>query len=84
MPRRDGEVESAPCPVPAQNLMTLDEFLAWEREQPERYEFADGVVVVMMTGGSLDHSTIASNPGGPRLERNFAVPRASRFGGMQR
>lgn len=40
--------------------MTLDEFLAWERKQPERYEFADGVVI-MMTGGSLDHSTIASN-----------------------
>jgi Uma2 family endonuclease len=47
-------------PGAAQNLMTLDEFLAWERERPERYEFADGVVV-MMTGGSLDHSTIASN-----------------------
>jgi hypothetical protein len=27
-------------PVAARNLMTLDEFLAWEREQPERYEFA--------------------------------------------
>ncbi len=39
--------------------MSLDEFLAWEREQPERYEF-DGLVVRMMTGGSLDHSTIAS------------------------
>jgi Uma2 family endonuclease len=44
----------------AQTLMSLDEFLAWEREQPERYEF-DGLVVRMMTGGSLDHSTIASN-----------------------
>ena len=44
----------------AERLMTLDEFLAWERAQPERYEFADGVVT-MMTGGSLDHSTIASN-----------------------
>lgn len=40
--------------------MTLDEFLAWEREQPERHEFADGVIK-MMAGGSLDHSTIASN-----------------------
>ena len=29
--------------------MTLDEFLAWERDQPERYEFAHGVVT-MMTG----------------------------------
>lgn len=44
----------------AKNLMSLDEFLAWERDQPEAYEFADGVVT-MMTGGSLDHSTIASN-----------------------
>jgi Uma2 family endonuclease len=40
--------------------MSLDEFLAWEREQPERYEYAGGVIT-MMTGGSLDHSTIASN-----------------------
>jgi len=47
-------------PSAAEQLMTLDEFLAWEREQPERHEFADGVIR-MMTGGSLDHSTIASN-----------------------
>jgi Uma2 family endonuclease len=47
-------------PGAAQNLMTLDEFLAWEREQPERSEFADGVVV-MMTGGSLAHVMIATN-----------------------
>jgi Uma2 family endonuclease len=40
--------------------MSLDEFLAWEREQPERHEF-DGMVITMMTGGSLDHSTIDSN-----------------------
>ncbi len=40
--------------------MSLDEFLAWEHEQPERYEYAGGVAT-MMTGGSLDHSTIASN-----------------------
>lgn len=40
--------------------MSLDEFLTWEREQPERYEFADGVVV-MMTGGSLAHVMIATN-----------------------
>src|SRR5438270_6444718 len=47
-------------PSAAEKLMSLDEFLAWEREQPERYEF-DGVVAKLMTGGSLDHSTIASN-----------------------
>ncbi len=44
----------------ADNLMSLEEFLAWERQQPGRYEYA-GRVVKMMTGGSLDHSTIASN-----------------------
>jgi Uma2 family endonuclease len=44
----------------AEKLMSLDEFLVWERDQPERYEYSGGVVT-MMTGGSLDHSTIASN-----------------------
>jgi Uma2 family endonuclease len=44
----------------AEKLMSLDEFLAWERDQPERYEYSGGAVT-MMTGGSLDHSTIASN-----------------------
>src|SRR5438128_5123958 len=44
----------------AEKLMSLEEFLAWEREQPERHEYA-GEVITMMTGGSLDHSTIASN-----------------------
>ena len=44
----------------AQKLMSLDEFLAWEREQPERYEFADGAVT-MMTGGSAAHATITMN-----------------------
>src|ERR1700738_4987092 len=44
----------------AKNLMSLAEFLAWERDQPERYEYGGGVVT-MMTGGALDTSTIASN-----------------------
>ena len=47
-------------PSAAEKLMSLDEFLAWERGQPERYEF-DGMVAKLVTGGSLDHSTIASN-----------------------
>jgi Uma2 family endonuclease len=47
-------------PNAVEKLMSLDEFLAWEREQPERYEF-DGLAAHMTTGGSLDHSTIASN-----------------------
>jgi Uma2 family endonuclease len=44
----------------AEQLMSLDEFLAWERDQSERYEYAGGVIT-MITGGSLDHWTIASN-----------------------
>ncbi len=47
-------------PSAAQKLMTIDEFLAWERDQPERYEFAHGVVT-MMTGGSAAHVMIAMN-----------------------
>ena len=47
-------------PNTAEKLMSLDEFLAWEREQPERYEYAGGVVT-MMTGGSAGHVTIALN-----------------------
>src|SRR5271155_383839 len=40
--------------------MTLDEFLAWERRQELRYEF-DGFEPVAMTGGTLDHSAIATD-----------------------
>ncbi len=40
--------------------MTLDEFLAWERRQELRYEF-DGVRPVAMTGGTVEHSEIATN-----------------------
>ena len=54
-------------PSEAEKLMSLDEFLAWEREQPERHEF-DGFVITAMAGGSLDHSTIASN-----LDRTLAA-----------
>jgi Uma2 family endonuclease len=39
---------------------TVDEFLAWEREQEERYEYVDGVIR-MMVGGTLDHNTIIGN-----------------------
>jgi Uma2 family endonuclease len=38
----------------------MDEFLAWEREQAERYEFVDGVVR-MMTGGSNAHAAVKGN-----------------------
>jgi len=39
---------------------TLDEFLAWENEQDERYEFLDGLVR-MMTGGTEDHDRLSVN-----------------------
>lgn len=47
-------------PNTGEKLMTLDEFLAWEREQPERYEYARGVIT-MMTGASLAHATNTMN-----------------------
>ena len=40
--------------------MKLEEFLAWERRQELRYEF-DGVQPVAMTGGTVEHSVIATN-----------------------
>jgi Uma2 family endonuclease len=40
--------------------MQLEEFLAGEREQPERYEYSGGVIT-MMTGASLAHVTITMN-----------------------
>lgn len=40
--------------------MTLDEFLAWERRQELRYEF-DGIRPIAMTGGTVEHSVIATN-----------------------
>ncbi|HEY4173904.1 MAG TPA: Uma2 family endonuclease [Rhodopila sp.] len=40
--------------------MTMDEFLAWERRQELRYEF-DGFAPAAMTGGTLNHSAIATN-----------------------
>jgi Uma2 family endonuclease len=39
---------------------TLEEFLAWEHEQPERYERVSGVIR-MMTGGTIDHNRITLN-----------------------
>lgn len=41
------------------NPITLEEFLAWERAQPERYEF-DGIQPVAMTGGSLRHARVGT------------------------
>jgi Uma2 family endonuclease len=39
---------------------TVEEFLAFEAEEAERYEFVDGIVR-MMTGGSAAHSRIKTN-----------------------
>jgi Uma2 family endonuclease len=39
---------------------TVDDFLAFEAEESERYEFVDGIVR-MMTGGSAAHSKIKGN-----------------------
>ncbi len=47
-------------PSAAEKLMSLDEFLAWEREQPERHEF-DGFTIIAMTGASMAHVKITMN-----------------------
>ena len=39
---------------------TVDDFLEWEAQQPERYEFIDGMVF-MMVGGSAAHTIIKGN-----------------------
>jgi Uma2 family endonuclease len=39
---------------------TPDEYLAWEEQQEFRHEYVDGEVYAM-TGGTLNHSEIASN-----------------------
>ena len=39
---------------------TLEDFLAWEREQPQRHERVSGVIRTM-TGGTIDHNRIALN-----------------------
>src|SRR5260370_1096726 len=40
--------------------MSLDEFLAWERRQSERFEFVDGVAT-MRVGQTLGHGIIIIN-----------------------
>src|SRR5713226_4995533 len=47
-------------PSTAEKLMSLDEFLVWEREQPDRHEF-DGFTVIAMTGASMAHVKITVN-----------------------
>lgn len=54
------------------NPWTVEEFLDWERQQPEKYEYIDGIIR-MMVGGTSDHATIAGNV--------FATLRAALRGG---
>ena len=46
--------------VALRRTMTLEDFLAWEAKQPERYEF-DGFQPVAMNGGTVAHATIGTN-----------------------
>ena len=39
---------------------TVEDFLEWEAQQPERYEFIDGRILGMV-GGSAAHATIKGN-----------------------
>ena len=54
-------------------LWTVEDFLAFEAQEPERYEFVDGVVR-MMTGGSVAHSIIKSNMAHRSTPRWARVP----------
>ncbi len=54
-----------------QSTMTVEEFLAWENQQDQKYEF-DGFAPVAMTGGTAGHS---------RLLRNLAISVGGRLRG---
>ena len=45
---------------PQPQLMTPDEYLEWEEQQPIKYDYINGEVVAM-TGGTLPHNSIAVN-----------------------
>ncbi len=45
---------------PQPQLMTPQEYLDWESQQPVKYEYMNGQVFVM-TGGTLPHNSIALN-----------------------
>ena len=46
--------------VALQKRMTVDEFLAWEERQEDRWEF-DGVQPIAMVGGTRAHSLVLGN-----------------------
>jgi Uma2 family endonuclease len=43
---------------PQPQLMTPQEYLEWEEQQPIKYEYMNGQVFAM-TGGTLPHNSIA-------------------------
>jgi len=45
---------------PSPKPWTLTDYLAWESQQPERYEFVGGVLRAMV-GGTVDHNAITLN-----------------------
>lgn len=45
---------------PQTQFLTVDEYLAWERESDQRHEYIDGRIY-LMAGGMTDHSAIAVN-----------------------
>jgi Uma2 family endonuclease len=67
---------------------TVEEFLAWERQQPERYEYLDGVVR-NRTGTTWAHGTLNDNlvaalnqrlKGGPCRARSESLKVSTRKG----
>ena len=54
--------------VALRRTMTLDDFLVWEANQPEKYEF-DGFGPVAMNGGTMAHDTIRMNLGSQLVVR---------------
>ncbi|MBA2410436.1 MAG: Uma2 family endonuclease [Gammaproteobacteria bacterium] len=45
---------------PLRGSWVLEDFLVWEAHHPDRYEFIDGIIR-MMVGGTLAHNTIGLN-----------------------
>ena len=54
-------------------LRTVDEFLAWENQQAERYEFVGGVLT-LMAGGTENHDLVGSNIIGTLFQRLRGTP----------
>lgn len=48
-------------PTAASKLMTVEEFLVWQRSREDRYELVEGVPLKLMTGASTQHDRITSN-----------------------